>query len=206
MTWKTAAAILVATSTVALNAAAQRGTPAGRAAARPGIEATCAAELGTGMKTRRTFCDVLIAAVPAESIAITIPAHAAAATLQFDLHNRFPVPNVVLSGPLIYQRHEAIVAVVRSTGAVIDRAAVIREFRRVSDLFDQINAGSRPGNVRSVAPGPPEAIRITIPAGITSIGIVGKSLRISRRAGDETFDAPGRPVAVISNLRVDVRR
>ena len=165
---------------------------------------TCAASLGTGLKSKREFCDVIIAKVPKDSVAIAIPAHTGPATLMFDLHNRFMLPVVAAVPALTYARHEAIVTVVKSTGEVINRAAVVREFRLVSDLFDQITGGSRPGGVKAVAPGPAEPIRFIIPAGVNAIGIVGSRLQtLTRAGGDEVFENPGRPVAIVSNVRVE---
>jgi hypothetical protein len=205
--WTAALAVAISTTVVAAadQARGARGAR-GTAQAPAATEARCAAELGTGVKSKRTFCDVLIASTPADSIAVTIPAHRGPATLQFDLHNRFAVPAVMISGPLVFQRHDAIVAVIRANGQVISRAAVVREFRRMDDLFDQVGGGTGPAGTKSVAPGPAEPIRVTIPAGVTAFGIVGVRLEVLRRTGEETFDAPGRPVAVISNLRVEWQR
>jgi len=167
---------------------------------------TCAASLGTGLKSKREFCDVIIAKVPKDSVAIAIPPHAGTVTLMFDLHNRFTLPAVAAAPALMYARHEAIVSVVKPTGEVINRAAVVREFRLVTDLFDQITGGGRPGGVKAIAPGPAEAIRFTIPAGINAIGIVGSRLQtLTRAGGDEVFENPGRPVAIVSNVRVEFK-
>ena len=57
--------------------------------------------------------------------------------------------------------------------------------------------------MKTVAPGQPEAVQITIPAGISSVSIVGVSLESTTRAGRDVFDAPGRPVAIVSNWRVE---
>jgi hypothetical protein len=96
--------------------------------------------------------------------------------------------------------------VIGADGETIGRAAVIREFRTTADLFDELTGGSRPGGVKGVAPGPPEAVRFTIPPGVTTVGVVGDSLRVRTAiGGDETFDSPGRPVAVVSNLRLEYR-
>jgi hypothetical protein len=197
---------LVAVMSVLALAAPQAQRRSSQPTAPATTEARCASELGAGVKSGRTFCDVIIASTPDESIAITIPPHRGTATLQFDLHNRFSVPAVVIAGPLVFQRHEAIAAVIRPNGQIISRAAVVREFRRATDLFDQIGGGSRPGGVKSVAPGPAEPIRVTIPTGLTQFGIVGIRLEVLRRGSDETFDAPGRPVAIVSNIRVEYRR
>jgi hypothetical protein len=78
----------------------------------------------------------------------------------------------------------------------------MREFRANDDLFDTIGGGGRPGGIKAVAPSEPEAVRITIPAGVTGIGIVGVRLDITTRAGKEAFDAPGRAIAIISNPRI----
>ncbi|MCC7009259.1 MAG: hypothetical protein IT184_10610 [Acidobacteria bacterium] len=190
--------------TAVMVASVVAGLPA-QGSVRTSTAATCAAELGTGVKTTRTFCDVLIGAAPADSIAITIPRHSGAATLLFELHNRFTVPAIIVPGALTFARHEAMVAIVQPTGDVLSRAAVIGEFRTPADLFDQIGGGTRPGGVIAVAPGPSESIRITIPAGVTTVGIVGVRLRVMTRASGETYDTPGRPVAIVSNVRVQYR-
>jgi hypothetical protein len=178
--------------------AAQRG-------AKVSATVECAANVGNGLKSRRTFCDVLIATTPAASINVTIPPHTGEATLRFDLHNRFTLPAVAVAGALTYARHEAVVAVIRPNGAVIRRAAVAREFRTVADLFDQIGGGSRTGGAKAIAPGPAEPIVVTVPASLASVGIVGVSLEVKTWASEETFDTPGRPVALISNVRVQYR-
>jgi hypothetical protein len=162
----------------------------------------CAADLGPGLKTKRQFCDVVIASSGDASIAMAIPAHTGTATLTFDLHNRFLVPVVTLDPSLAYKRHLAVVAVVRSTGELIQQAAVMREFRSTDDLFDTIGGGGRPGGIKAVAPSEPEAVRITIPAGVSGIGIVGVRVDVTTRAGKEAFDAPGRAIAIVSNPRI----
>jgi hypothetical protein len=179
--------------------------PAQRGAARVLTDAQCAAPLGAGVKSNRVFCDVLIGVKPAESVAMTIPAHTGVTTLQFDLHNRFTIPALPLPGPLTFARHESVVTVIRPTGEVISQAAVVREFRTVTDLFDQISGGARPGGVKAVAPGPAEAVRVTLPTGLASVGIVGSRLKVATRANQEVFDTPGRPVAIVSNLRLQYR-
>jgi hypothetical protein len=196
---------LIVTSSVLL-LAGQRSTPAGRSAA-PKDEGgvTCAADLGEGVKSKRNFCDVIIGSGGADSVLIALPARRGSATLTFDLHNRFTVPSAV-PGPVLlaYARHEATVAVVAPSGDVLGRAVVTREFRTAADLFDQIGGGTRQGGVKAVAPGPPEQARIAVPAGVDSVGVVGSRLRVLTRAGGEqVFDTPGRPVAILSNVRID---
>jgi hypothetical protein len=180
---------------------AQRATGRG-AIGRVTTDVQCAADLGAGVKSRRIFCDVLVANTPAGSVMMTIPSRKGSATLHFDLHNRFTVPAVAVPPILAFARHEAVVRVIQPSGDVIGSAAVVREFRSVTDLFDQIAGGGRPGGVKAVAPGTPEAVRFTIPSGVSSLGIVGVRLKVLTRSGEETFEAPGRPVAIVSNLRV----
>jgi hypothetical protein len=174
-----------------------------RSGRRTSNDVKCAADLGVGQKTKRQFCDVVIASSGDGSVSMSIPAHIGAATLMFDLHNRFLVPIVTLDPSLAFSRHLAVVAVLKPTGEAIEQAAVMREFRSREDLFDTIGGGGRPGGIKAVAPSEPEAVRVTIPAGVNAIGIVGVRLDITTRAGKEPFDAPGRAIAIVSNLRID---
>jgi hypothetical protein len=174
-----------------------------QAARKTSTALTCAADLGTGIASRRRFCDVVIAASPAESIAVTIPAHTGPATLRFDLHNRFPVPGESGDAGDAFDRQTAVVAVIRQTGEIIDRAAVMRSYRSAADLFDRIAGTGRGSPPKAIAPGEPIPVAVEIPAGVARLGIVGTRLEEWRSAGQAAFDSPGRPVAILSNLRVD---
>ena len=100
-------------------------------------QATCASDLGAGVKSNRSFCDVIVATRPEKSVAMTIPTHTGTATLMFDLHNRFSASATTTDPAQAFQRHSVIVAVIKPTGDVIDRA---RRHGRVPD---------DPGSVRS---------------------------------------------------------
>jgi hypothetical protein len=166
--------------------------------------ATCVSDLGMGVTSRRRYCDVMVAKTGAASVEMVIPTHVGAATLMFDLHNRFNVPPAGTAVGDAFQRAVALVAVVRPMGQLIDRAAVRREFRTIQDLFDRLGGGPPAAPVKAVAPGFPEPIRITIPAGVASIGIVGVRLEASTLAVPRgVADAPGRPIAMVSNLRIE---
>jgi hypothetical protein len=196
----------LALSSVALAATALLS--AQRATTRPparkiSTTATCAAELGAGVKSHRRFCDVVITRDPAAGILLTIPVHTGTATLRFDLHNRFVVPSADVAVGSTFMRQTAVVAVIRPTGTVIDRAAIVSEFRTVADLFDLVGGGTGPGGAKGVAPGRAEPIEITIPAAVSSISIVGVSLEVTGRTGGGVFDTPGRPVAIVSNWRIE---
>ena len=180
--------------------------PAQRANVREATDVACAASLGAGLETKRTFCDVIIGANGGESVQIVVPPHTGTATLLLDLHNRFTIPGPASPLVLAFARHDAIVVVTTSAGDVLGRAAVVHEFRTEDDLFDRIGGGGRPGGVKAVAPGPPESAQFTIPDGIDRIGIVGSRLTVLTGAGGlQTFDTPGRPVAMVSNVRVQYR-
>jgi hypothetical protein len=192
---------IVAASTVAL---AQRATPpaAPPPARKVSTAATCGAELGTGLKTKRRFCDVVISRDPAAGVVIAVPAHRGTATLKFELHNRFTIPAADVPAAQVFVRQLAVVAVLRMSGAVISRAAVVSELRTPADIFDQIaGVGAAPPKV--IAPGLAELIEVTVPAGLSSVSIVGVSLEATNRTGKDLYDAPGRPVAIVSNWRVE---
>ena len=189
---------------VAALALAEADGPQGRTGrGRVATEARCTADLGMGAKSGRRFCDVLVARTPVESIAMTVPARTGPATLRFDLHNRFVVAGAGRTPAEAFERHAALVAVVTGTGEQIVRAAVTREYRTVADLFDRITGGGRDGGFKAAAPGGPEAVVAIIPEAVTAIGIVGISVERVAVAGRETFDSPGRPVAIASNFRLE---
>ena len=168
---------------------------------RTATEVVCASDLGPGLKTQRRFCDVLIATTAGESVSMRIPPRTGDATLQFDLHNRFVVP-ATADLAQAFTRHTAVVSVIRPTGEVIDRAAVSRDYRTLADLFDRLSGG-RGAPPKSIAPGQALGIRVTVPPGIASIGIVGTRLEEWRANSRGTWDSPGRPIAIVSNLRIE---
>ena len=166
---------------------------------------TCAADLGPGVgNPKRRFCDVVITTTPAKSIIVPIPPHRGTALLLVDLHNRFTASASAADPALAFARHTAIVAFVIPTGDVITRTGVRRDFRSLEDLFDRI--ANPDGGVKFVAPGQPQAVRVVVPAGIGEVGIVAERLEVLTRAGTQVFDSPDRPVALVSNVRVEYRR
>lgn len=201
-----AAALAAATSTL-LAAPAPVGlqqrsaTPPAR---RIAANATCASDLGSGVTSRRRYCDVMIAKSGADSVALAIPPHTGPATLLFDLHNRFTVPAANAAPGEGFMRATALLAVVRPTGQIIERVAVRREYHTAKDLFDRISGGPPAGGVKAVAPGQAEAIRVIVPTGVTGIGIVGLRLEYATVAQPKgVADTPGRPIAIVSNVRVE---
>jgi hypothetical protein len=174
-------------------------TPAPKANA----SVACTAELGTGLKTKRQFCDVVVAKDKTDSINVTLPPHIGKATLSFDLHNRFGSPEAGSTAQAAYARHEAVVAVVGPTGSVLQRLVVRGEYRGAPSLFDRIGGGSGPGGAKAIGPGPAESVRVTIPATLSAVGVVGLKLTVTTSRGTDVFDSPGLPVAIASNFKVE---
>jgi len=46
-------------------------------------------------------------------------------------------------------------------------------------------------------------VNVTIPVGVTSVGIIGVRLEVLTRLGKQVYDTPGRPVGIVSNIRVE---
>jgi hypothetical protein len=190
----------VATTVLVSEAQRQTAPPAGSTIT---TAVKCAADLGRGEKSRRQFCDVVIGGAGPQSIVIPVPAHRGDAVLMFDLHNRFTVPAGSPAPGDAFARQTAVVAVTSPAGEVLGRAVVSREYRTVDDLFDRIGGGGRTGGLKAVAPGYAEAIRVTISAAVSAVGIVGLRLEETTRTGLASFETPGRPVAIASNFRVE---
>lgn len=168
-------------------------------------EFTCGNTLGEGLKSHRTFCDVVIGTHPKDGVMMTVPPHAGEATLMFDLHNRYsPPPGAATAG--MYAKHTAIVAVLDQSGAEISKAAVARELRAEVDIFDRVAGGSGPGGAIAVVPGRAEAITLQLAESVTAIAVVGVSLEVMSMAERGTFTTPGRPVAIGSNFRIEYTR
>ncbi len=163
--------------------------------------AKCAAELGLGVTSGRRFCDVIIATKAADSIAVVIPPHRGPAKLLFDLHNRVAAPPETAKAAQAFARNSAVVAVV-GPKTELTRAAAVSEFRTLADLFDRI-AGATAGAVKAVGPGPAAPVDVTVPAGMTALGIVGVRLEVVTRLGKQSYDTPGRPIAIVSNIRAE---
>lgn len=162
-------------------------------------ESQCASGLGRGVKSRRAFCDIIATTDPTKGDAMRVPPHTGASTLRFDLHNRFAVAGKVLP----FARASALVAVLDGNSArVIDRAAVVSELHRELDLFDRI-IGTGPGGTKTIAPGRAQPVTLKIPAATASLSIVGIRVELTTKDGTEVFSSPGRPIAIVSNLRLE---
>jgi hypothetical protein len=59
--------------------------------------------------------------------------------------------------------------------------------------------------VKAVAPTGSETVIITIPAGVDQVSLLGEKLEAERAGGREVYTAPGRPIALVSNVMVEYR-
>jgi hypothetical protein len=167
---------------------------------------TCPAPLGTGLTTHRSYCDVLTGRNPAEGIVIAIPPHQGDVTLTFDLHNRHTYSEEQMKDPrTAFARYTAGIGLLTMDNTLISRAAVENEFRKGSDLIERIGGGAGPAGVKAVAPTGSESVRIVIPEAENQVSILGEKLTVDRADGSIAYSAPGRPIAIISNVMIEYR-
>jgi hypothetical protein len=164
----------------------------------------CPESLGTGVKSGTSYCFVLAGRDPAEGVIVTIPPHSGEATLHFDLHNRHTYSEEQMRAGRGFAKYTAVIGVLTMKAELLDRAAVQTEFRSAKDLYDRISGSAGPGGMKAVAPVGAEAINIAIPAGVDQVSLLGEMLDATTAAGRETA-APGRPVAIVSNVTVAYR-
>ena len=193
--------------------AQQRRKPAPpRAAAKPkplplkteAAAVKCPETLGTGVKSRATYCFVLAGRDPAEGVIITIPPRTGEATLRFNLHNRHTYSDEQVRAGRGFSSYMAVIGVLTMKGELLDRAAIQTEFRSAGDVHERISGGAGPGGVKAVAPVGTEPIVLTIPAGVSQVSLLGEVLDATTAAGRESASL-GRPVAIVSNVTVEYR-
>jgi len=168
-------------------------------------EVACPSMLGRGLTTERRFCDVLTGRDPISGIIVTIPPHRGEATLTFDLSNRHTYSEDQIRAGRAFARYTATVGVLTADGALLARGVVQSEFRNADDLVDRIDGGAGPRGVKAVAPVDLERVVVTVPAEITEVSILGELLEVIRIDGRDTFQSPGRPIAIVSNVEVEYR-
>ena len=167
----------------------------------------CSELLGTGIKTHATFCFVLAGRDPAQGVLVSIPPHTGTATLTFSLHNRHTYSEEQIKTNRAYHRYTATIGVLALDNTLLSRFYVQSEFRTPGDLVDRIRGGSGPGGLKAVAPTGTEPITIVVTEDDAKDGvsILGEKLSVVRVDGADTFTAPGRPIAVISNVMLEYR-
>lgn len=179
----------------------KKAAPAKTITERP--EMTCPAVLGTGVTTRREFCDVMVGRDPQTGIVVRIPPHRGDAVLMFDLHNRETYSDQLVREGRAYARHTATIGVLALDGTLLARAVVDTEFRSAKDLLDRVGGGAGPGGVKAVAPIGDESVRVDIPEDVDAVSLLGEKLLSVTVDGSEMFTAPGRPIAIISNVTIE---
>jgi hypothetical protein len=185
--------------------------PPAKAAPAPALtriqaEIACPSELGTGVETKRRFCDVLAGRDPAAGVLVTIPPHRGPVTLNFELHNRHTYSEDLVKAKRAFRQYTATVGVLTMDNTLVDRAVIQSEFRSEADLFDRIAGGSGPGGVKAVAPSGTEFITMELPQDVgEQVSILGEKLTVLRPEGTDTFVSDGRPIATISNLMLEYR-
>jgi hypothetical protein len=168
-------------------------------------DVVCPTPLGEGVTTKLAFCDVMSGRNPAEGILVKLPPHRGPVTLTFDLHNRHTYSEEQVKANRAYSRYTATVGVLTMDNTLVSRAVVENEFRKVTDLVDRVTGGAGPGGVKAVAPTGTESISITIPEEEEQVSILGEKLTVERLDGTATYSSPGRPIAIISNVKIEYR-
>jgi hypothetical protein len=164
----------------------------------------CAELLGTGVRSGASFCFVLAGRDPADGVLVTIPPHAGTATLSFSLHNRHTYSEEEMRAGHGFAKYTAVIGVLTMSGNLLGRGAVQSEFRAAKDLYDRVSGGAGPGGVKAVAPIGNEPVVVTIPADVEQVSLLGEVLEAATAAGRESA-APGRPVAIVSNVQIEYR-
>jgi len=189
-----------------------RKTPARRppapSAAQIKIEPdiACPAPLGTGVKTKLSYCEVLAGRDPAGGVLIRIPPHKGPATLSFDLHNLHTYSEELVKARRAYKRYTGTIGVLTMDNTLLSRAVVQNEFRAAADLIERISGGAGPGGVKAVAPTGLESITVAIPEGEDRVSLLGEKLTEETREGTSPpYSQPGRPIAAVSNIQLEYR-
>ena len=197
--------VLVAAWVTDADAQTRRRAPAQPAPKTEPAVIECPSVLGDGVKTGKSFCDVLTGRDPAAGVIIKLPPHTGDVTLTFDLHNRHTYSEELIKANRAYRHYTTTIGVLTADNTLLTRAVVQNEFRTPADLIDRVSGGAGPGGVKAVAPTGSEPISVTIPAEEQTVSILGEKLSIVGPDGTDNFSAPGRPIAIISNIQVQYR-
>ena len=182
----------------------RKPVPAARKPTVAPAEITCPSPLGTGVKTNREYCDVLTGRDPKEGILIKLPPHRGPVMLRFNLHNRHTYSEEEVKMKRGFASYIAGIGVLTLDNTLLTRAAVASEFRRAEDLVERITGGAGPGGVKAVAPIGVEPIVLQLDAELTEVSILGEKLTVIRADGQPAnYAAPGRPIAIISDVTVE---
>jgi hypothetical protein len=162
----------------------------------------CPNLLGNGVRSGQRYCDIVTGTDVKGGAIVRVPPHRGVATLRFDLHNRQMFSAELERSGRAYTRALATVIAAGLDGTVLQRNAVLSEFRTEGDLIERIAGGAGPNGVKAVAPVGTEKVVVEVPESYDAVALVGETLSITRLDGSETVRAPGRPIAVVSNAQV----
>lgn len=164
----------------------------------------CPSPLGTGLTSKLAYCDVLTGRDPKAGIIIKLPARRGPLTLKFNLHNRHTYSEEEVRMKKAYSSYTASIGVLTLDNTLLTRGVVAGEFRKLEDLVERIGGGAGPGGVKAVGPVGSETIALEIDPGVTEVSLLGEKLTVVRSDGvPANYAAPGRPIAVISNVTVE---
>lgn len=169
------------------------------------VEVRCPSVLGIGVSTDVPFCDVEVQRDADLGVLVIVPAHRGEATLSFNLHNRHIYSEQEDQSGRAYAQYMATIAVATMEGAIISRGVVFSEFRSAADLIDRVRGSTGSQGVKAVTPTGTERVTVALPEGVDQVSIVGQSLEVVRVDSRDTFQAIGRPVAVLSDASITYR-
>lgn len=162
----------------------------------------CPSPLGAGATSRQEFCDVVTGRDPADGVVIELPPHTGDVTLTFSLHNRHTYSEELVKSGKGYRKYTSTVGVLTADNTLLARAVVQNEFRAASDMVERITGGAGPGGLKAVAPTGVEPVSVVIPAEEEKVSILGEKLLVIRPDGTDNFSAPGRPIALVSDVQL----
>ncbi|MGE0445185.1 MAG: hypothetical protein AB7P99_08145 [Vicinamibacterales bacterium] len=166
----------------------------------------CQAPLGVGIESKRAYCDVLTGRNQEEGIQVIIPPHTGTVTLRFDLHNRHLYSEELVKSGRGYRQYTARIGVLDDGNTLLSRFLIRTEFRSNADLVERVAADTGTG-VKAVAPTGIESLTLTLAANVDRVSILGENLTVVRPDSEipDSFTAPGRPIAVVSNITLEYR-
>jgi len=168
-------------------------------------DVACPAVLGFGVTSKRQFCDVMTGSDVAAGIIIKIPPHQGEPILMFDLHNRHTYSEQQVKARRAFARYIASIGVFLPDNTLVTRAVIDSEFRTERDLFDRVGGGAGPSGLKAVAPTGVESIAVVLPAGTTTVSIIGERVTAITLDGTRVFSTPGLPMAIVSQVMVEYR-
>ena len=186
-------------------AQARRGAaPRATAVRTEPLKFECPSVLGVGVRTKAVYCDVLAGRNAVDGTWVDLPARTGVATLRFDLHNRHLYSEELIKSGRGYRGYTATIGVMSEDNTLLSRFVVQNEFRTAADLVERIAADQGSGT-KAVAPTGVEHLTLVIPANTRRISVVGEKLTVVSLDAPGTFNTPGRPVALISNVTFEYR-